>query len=117
MIDFTMNNNGDLDIDESGEISTTDSVVQEVLIKLKWFLGEWKLGTAYGFPYFEEVFVKNPNLAKIKHYVRELLLGVEEVTKVISVDLTVDKAQRTARLSTSFAVGEEIFKQEVLLHE
>lgn len=117
MIDFQMTETGDLRMDEFGEIFTTESVVQEAMIKLKWFLGEWRLGTVYGFPYFQEVFVKNPNLSKIKHYVRETLLGIEAVTTVLSVDLSVNKVQRTAVLFVSFAVGEEIYHQEVALHE
>lgn len=117
MIDFAMDEFGDIRIDEFGEISTSTSVVQDACIKLKWFQGEWRLGSIYGFPYFQEVFVKNPNLSKIKHYVRETLLDIPEVRKVLSVNLTVDKVQRTAVLSVSFAVGEEIYHQEVKLHE
>ena len=34
---------GDLEITPAGDICTTSSVAQAVRIRLRWFLGEWRL--------------------------------------------------------------------------
>ena len=79
MLDIKLNADGDLDVSAFGDISTTESVRQAVLIRLRWIYDEWRLGPEYGFPWFEEVFVKNPNTVKIKQLIREEILKVSEV--------------------------------------
>lgn len=117
MIDFELTDDWDIAIDDEGDISTTDSVRQAVIIRLKWFLGEWRLGTSLGFPYFEEVFKKNPNVSKIKQYIRETVISVDGVTKVIKVEIAVDKQQRTAVFHVTFATNYETYTEEVILSE
>lgn len=117
MIDFKLDGNWDLDISDTGEISTTESIRQAVIIRLKWFLGEWRLGTSLGFPYFEEVFQKNPNVSKIKQYIRESVIAVEGVTRVQKVDIAVDKKQRTAVFYVTFTTSFETYTEEVILNE
>lgn len=113
MIDFKVNADGDLDINAMGDISVTNSIIQAVRIRLKWFLNEWRLGPDLGFPYFQEVFVKNPNLEKIRSYIRETILGVEGVTEVPTVDLKLNIKARTLKATVVFCVGEERYKEEV----
>ena len=69
---------GDLHITDTGDILLTDSIQknfpttgnlsvrQAVLIRLRWFFAEWRFSPQAGFPYFEEVLIKNPNIPKIK---------------------------------------------------
>lgn len=66
MVDIRLDKNGDIDVSAVGDIFITESVRQAVLIRLRWFFGEWRLGPEMGFKWFEEVFVKNPNLVKIR---------------------------------------------------
>lgn len=67
MLDIRLNEDGDIAISKNGDISTTESVRQAVMIRLRWIYDEWRLGPELGFPWFEEVFIKNPNTIKIKN--------------------------------------------------
>lgn len=116
MTDFKLTDDWDIAIDEQGEISTTESIRQAVLVRLKWFLDEWRLGPTLGFPYFEEVFQKNPNVSKIKQYIRETVIAVEGVTKITKVEIAVDKQKRTAVFYVTFATAYETYTQEVMLN-
>lgn len=116
MTDFLIDSNGDLSIDATGDIAITDSVVQAVMVRLKWFFAEWRLGPHFGFPYFEEVFVKNPNLTKIKSLLRETILSVEEVTKVINVEIVPDAESRKALIKFRFATEIETYNEEVVIY-
>ena len=60
MIDILLEEDGDIAVSEVGDISITNSVRQAVLIRLRWIYNEWRLGPELGFPWFEQVFVKNP---------------------------------------------------------
>ena len=86
MIDLKLTKDGDLELTMKGDVSPTQSVCQAVRIRLLWFLEEWRLGPELGFPYFEEVFIKNPSDTKIKHLIRETVMSVDEVTDVESID-------------------------------
>lgn len=116
MIDFKLDSAGDLEIGLEGDIYTTESVVQAVMIRLKWFFAEWRLGPQFGFPYFEEVFIKNPNLSKIKFLLRQTILSVDEVTKVKSINISVDKKTRAALIQFTFETDEETYNEEVTIH-
>lgn len=116
MFDLLLTKTGDLAIGETGDISVTQSVVQAVSIRLKWVLGEWRLGPAMGFPYFEEVFVKNPNLTKIKYLLRDMVMEVDGVTNVGDVDITADPKTRTAKIAIVFSVNEKTHKEEVKIY-
>lgn len=113
VVDFKITPEGDLEITPIGDIVQTESVAQAVLIRLKWFLAEWRLGPTLGFPYFEEVFVKNPNLTKIRFLLRDLVLGVEGVTSVQKADIIPDPRTREAKIIIVFTVDDDTFQKEV----
>jgi len=113
MLDLLLTSDGDLDVDATGDISTTESVIQAVSVRLRWFSEEWRLGPSLGFPYFDEVFVKNPNLTKIKYLLRDLVLDVDGVSGVSSVEISTDLKERTAKISIVFTVDEETYQEEV----
>ena len=116
MVDFKITPDGDLEITPVGDIVPTESVAQAVLIRLKWFLAEWRLGPTLGFPYFEEVFVKNPNLVKVRSLIRDEIMQVDGVTAAEVTSVKYDKAKRTATIAYTVTVGEEVFKEEVALN-
>jgi hypothetical protein len=116
MLDIKLNADGDLDVNAFGDISTTESVRQAVLIRLRWIYDEWRLGPEYGFPWFEEVFVKNPNTVKIKQLIREEILKVSEVRAAEVMKVDYDPAKRTAKFYYTVKVGEETYREEVTLY-
>lgn len=113
MIDLKLDKTGDLELTQLGDILPTDSIAQAVRVRLLWFFKEWRLGPDLGFPYFEYLFVKNPNEAKLRHLIRETVMEVEDVTDVTDITFTVDRKQRTATIVVTFTTDEDTFREEV----
>lgn len=116
MFDIRLDKNGDIAISPTGDISTTESVRQAIMIRLRWIYEEWRLGPEFGFPWFEEVFVKNPNTVKIKTLVKEEIMKVEEVKAATVLSVDYDPAKRTAVFRYTVTVGEDTFREEVTLY-
>lgn len=112
MIDLKLNNQHDLELTEDGDILPTQSVCQAVKIRLLWFLDEWRLGPYFGFPYFEEVFIKNPSETKIRHLIRQTVMSVEEVTDVKSIEYSLNSKSRSAYISVVFCTDEDTYSEE-----
>ena len=53
MIDLKLNRDWDLDINALGDDSSTSSIAQAVVIRLKWFFQAWRLGPDKRVPYYE----------------------------------------------------------------
>jgi hypothetical protein len=115
MFDLKIDNNGDLELTDTGDVRITESIVQAVRIRLFWFFREWRLGPALGFPYFEDVFVKNPNEAHIKGLIRDTIMGVKGVTDVLEICFSLDRQTREVQISVVFTTAEETFREEVRL--
>lgn len=113
MLDFRLTKNGDLELTGSGDILPTESICQAVQIRLRWFFGEWRLGPDEGFPYFENVFVKNPSESKIRHLIRNTVMEVEGVTDVLEIDFSIDNKTRFAHIAVVFCTDEDTFREEV----
>lgn len=115
-MDILLDANGDLDISERGDISFGDSVAQKIRIRLLWFEGEWRWDTEEGLPYFEELFVKNPDVDEFESLVREKIFDVDEVTEVREVLISYDRQERTATIKYTALTDYETIKEEVVLH-
>jgi hypothetical protein len=113
MMDLKCTTNGDLELTDDGDILATESVRQAVKIRLLWFFDEWRLGPELGFPYFEYVFIKNPNETKIKSLIRDTVMSVDEVTDVTEITYELDKQTRSAAISVEFITDEDTFREEV----
>lgn len=116
MKDLRMNDDGDLYINEVGDIEVTDDVLQAIKIRLKWFLGEWRLNTEYGMPYFDEVFVKNPSTSLLEDRLRSEILDVEGVQSVDSIKINIDKSTRVSEIQFSVVAGNESLQGEVTVY-
>ena len=115
MYDLKLNDDGDLDISDIGDLIFTNSVVQSVRVRLLWLFNEWRLMPQFGMKYFETVFVKNPNITLIKNEIRKTILSVDEVVSVGNIDFNYDKKYRTASVDVVFSTSEEMFNEEVKL--
>ena len=67
-VDILLDSNGDLAF-KGTDIVLANSVRQKIKIRLKWFFQEWRWDDEAGVPYFEYLFVKNPDIDQIKELV------------------------------------------------
>ena len=117
MVDIKLNRDGDIDVSAIGDNSLTESVRQAVLIRLRWIYDEWRLGPELGFPWFEEVFVKNPNAVKIRSLIRDEIMQVEGVTAAEVTSVNYDRTKRAASFVFTCSVGEAAYREEGTLYE
>lgn len=113
MNDLRLTDDGDLYITEGGDVEFTDSILQAIKIRLKWFLGEWRINTTYGMPYFDEVFVKNPSVALLEDRVRTEILAVDGVKSIESINISIDKPTRVCKIQFTVVAGDEKIEEEV----
>lgn len=113
MKDLRLTDDGDLYVNERGDIEITDAVIQAVKIRLRWFLGEWRINTDYGIPYYDEVFIKNPSTSVLEDRIRTEILTVDEVEAVNNVSISIDRNTRIADITFSITSGGEEKSGEV----
>lgn len=116
MKDILLDENGDIAITKEGDLSIVESPIQAAMIKLKWFFGEWLYDPEKGIPWFEYVFLKNPNMAYIKSLLVEQMMEIEEVVSVPCLDIIFDTVKRSAVIRFEIQTSEETYRKEVLLH-
>lgn len=96
-------------------IDNAERVAQQILITLRFWLGEWFLDTKDGIPYLEYVLVKSPNLLHIRQIFTEAMEKVDGVKRVEEMNLTFDVKNRSLRVdyeaSTDYGL---ITRREVL---
>lgn len=85
--------NNDLIMLEGGGIARVDTgryVVQLVRCKLQTLLGEWVLDPRKGWVSLDD-FKHNPDLFDLEMRAREIILGIDGVSSIDSMDLTLSK--------------------------
>ena len=96
-------------------INNAERVAQQILITLRFWLGEWFLDTKDGIPYLEYVLVKSPNLLHIRQIFTEAMEKVDGVKRVEEMNLAFDVKNRSLRVdceaSTDYGL---ITRREVL---
>ena len=115
MKDLMLNEHGDLVVNPTTGVTITDSVVQAITIRLKWFFNEWRFAPQYGVPYFEEILVKNPKSLRVRQIIRDEILSVEEVEQVTSLDIIM-KPDRRALITFSAVVAGVQSEMEVVIN-
>jgi hypothetical protein len=102
---FLQTTASDFDL-SSGNLQVVSSVAlitaQKLTNRFQFFLGEWFVDTRQGVPYFQQVFLKNPNLSAIGQMFRRILLQTPGVASVVSADLSLISQTRT--LTATFTV-------------
>lgn len=96
-------------------IDSAERVAQQILITLRFWLGEWFLDTKDGIPYLEYVLVKSPNLLHIRQIFTEAMEKVDGVKRVEEMNLVFDVKNRSLHVdyeaSTDYGL---ITRREVL---
>jgi hypothetical protein len=82
-------------------ISDARAIAQGVENNFRFFLGEWFLNTLEGIPYFQKVFLKNPDVNLIRQLFRRAILKSAGVQDVTAFSMQYDSSQRTLIYSFS----------------
>ena len=83
----------DIGIDSDGNlvmISNINQLVQFLRNKLIFIRGEWRYDIRVGFPYFEFVFVNQPNFLTIESIFKKAILETKEVTKLLDFEMNLE---------------------------
>ncbi|MEW5803904.1 MAG: hypothetical protein AB1847_17555 [bacterium] len=100
--------NRDLALDTEGDIliqkgdlvliSGIDAIRQHLSQKIKTFYGEWFLHMAIGVPYFQQVFVKNPNLQVIDSIFKREIINTPGIVQLLEFNLNINSSTRVLNL-------------------
>jgi hypothetical protein len=102
MSDIALDSSG-LDIDTNNGsglslVEDADAIAQSLLIRLRFFQGEYFLDTRLGIPYFEKILIKNPNLVVVRQLYRETILETPGVLEITRFDLIFTTSTRMLKL-------------------
>ena len=111
-MDILLTPGGDLDITGRGDVALTESIRQAVRIRLLWHKGEWRFAPGLGVPWFEDVFTKSPNTARIRAHIRREALAAKGVRDVRDVKVETNPQTRRAKISFELATDEGTFREE-----
>lgn len=87
--------------------SNLEYIAQKLRIKLKTFLGEYFLNVEIGLPFFEQIFVKSPNIDLIGDLFKQQILEEEEVDELVSFEQEWNKTTRALTTTFTIKVKEE----------
>lgn len=114
-MDILLSSDGDLYINEKGDITLVDSVRQKILIRIRWWLGEWRWDDEEGLPYKDELFIKNPDTDEFEMNIRDKIFDVDEVTEVQDVTVAYDRKTRIGTVSFTALTDSETISEEVCI--
>jgi hypothetical protein len=94
--DLQLTAGGDLLIQANDLVlnSGQTALEQDLASRLRTVRGEWFLDTSVGLPYFEDVFVKKPNLNAFRTELRAAIEATPGVVEVTALDLKLDNSTR-----------------------
>lgn len=96
---------GDLVLTSDANPLGTNNVLQDILTRLRFMLGEWFMDTSQGLPWFQQILVKNPDLSKIDAIFQNTILGTPGVITLISYDFDPDLSARTLEVEFKAATN------------
>ncbi len=94
-------------------VSDSDHVVQHLKVRLQFFKNEWFLDTAPGVPFFEDIFVKNPNVPNIDSVIKAQIIDTPEVEEILEFNSSFNNSTRQYTLN--FKVRSVYGEEELLI--
>ena len=102
-MDLKLGTDGDLEV-ANGDLVLVDGVAaiaQLVSQRLKFIQGEWFLDTLRGIPFFDDIFVKNPDPTLVDAIFKNVILGTPGMLRLETFNLTINRATRNLSLAFS----------------
>lgn len=94
------------------DVSNAAQVAQNITIRLKLIQGEWFLNTQLGVPWFEKIFVKNPDLSAIDIIIKSVISETPEVTGIVAYSSQILRASRKIKITV---IATTIYSENVIL--
>lgn len=92
---------GDLVLTSDANPSGTNNILQNILQRMRFFLGEWFLDLTQGLPYLQQILIKNPNQSNVDAIFLNCIAGTPGVMQIQSYSFSLNRALRV--LSVSFS--------------
>ena len=93
---------GDLRLGEDGDIvmvsTLIDEVIQRLTVRFEFGQGEWFMDLNQGTPWFQSIFGKGKRDALIRAVFTDIIEGTEGISRVLSIDYTLNKPTRELTL-------------------
>jgi len=100
-MDIKLNDLHDLDI-VNGDLvviePSRDAVIQELSIRLQFYLGEWFLDVTQGLPYLQYIFLKGSTIQSVNGIFITEINKLEEVNEILEFSSTFDGSSREFRI-------------------
>jgi hypothetical protein len=96
--------NGQLVLTDGGSAAGSEGTAQRILVRLRWFLGEYFLDASLGVPWFQVVFQKGTSDELIDSIVRRSIRTTEGVVSVDRMSLERDAAARTLTIDADVRI-------------
>jgi len=80
-------------------VTGIDKVVQQIKIRLLFFKGEWFLDTLQGLPFYDDIFVKNPNIPNIDNIIKSEIVNTPNVKELLSYESDYDNTNRSLTIT------------------
>lgn len=77
----------------------TNNILQDVIQRLRFFLGEWFLDNTFGVPWYQQILVKNPDVSKINVLILNTIAGTPGIITVSSYSFKTNFSARTFKVS------------------
>jgi hypothetical protein len=74
--------------------AATNPVLQDIIQRLRFFLGEWFLDNTQGVPYFQQILIKNPDQSKVDAIFSNIIMGTPGVQTLTSYSFAIDTTNR-----------------------
>lgn len=112
--DTRLDSFGDLDF-SGGDMAMVVGLRQRISIVLRFVFKEWFQDESLGIPYFEEIWVKAPDLTRVTVIFRSAVLAVEGIDGILSFNVAFDTAARRLTISMTVSVdSSELDHTEVI---
>lgn len=97
----------------ASKVDGDEYVRQKLSSRFKFFLGEWFLDRRLGIPYYQDVFVKNPDMLLVRSIFRQVVLGTPGIVSLPRFKALFDSATR----KLSFDIGAQLELGQLLVVE
>jgi hypothetical protein len=95
-------------------VKGVEAIRLRIVARLRFFKQEWFLDLRQGLPYYQAVFVKNPDLSLVNSIFRRAILSTPGVQSIASMETVFDRSVRSFTISPLEIVltGDVVFRAQ-----